>query len=133
MDFTTALFALSSMVFVGYLTRSTFAAPAMHTRAASWLLPAGLSLAFFLYSVYTIWVEGPLGFYTDHTRDFWGMQIWMDLLMGVAIAWTFMAPRARQLGMRVAFWMIFVVATGNVGLMAMLARLLWLQDRRQLA
>lgn len=127
MTLTVALFALSSLAFVVFLARSTFATK--HTGpTGAWAIPAVLSLAFFLYSGYTIWLEGPLGFFVDHTRTLWGIQIWFDLLMGVSIAWLFMVPQARKHHMNIAFWMVFVIATGNVGLMAMLARLLWLHE-----
>lgn len=133
MTLTTALFATSSIAFLAFLARSTHALEQAAPSDGRWALPAGLSLAFFLYSSYTIWLEGPLGFYTEHTRDFWGIQIWFDLLMGVAIAWFLLVSQARKHGMNVVFWMIFVAATGNVGLMAMLARLLWLQEKRRAA
>jgi hypothetical protein len=99
-------------------------------RPNAWLLPAALSVAFLAYSLWAIAVEGPLGFWTEHTRNLWGNQIWFDLLLAVAIGWTFVAPQARALGMRLVPWLLLVVGTGCVGFTAMTARLLYLQERR---
>lgn len=95
----------------------------------TWMLPAFLSLAFFAFSAYTGLVEGPLGFWVEHTRNLWGNQIWFDLLMSTSIGWLFMVPQARALGMRLPVWLVLVAAAGNIGFMAMLARLLWLHEQ----
>ncbi len=97
-------------------------------RFAGWIFPALLSLAFFGFSLYAILIEGSTGFWVDHTRNAWGNQIWMDLLLAVALGWFLIVPRARSLGMRLMPWFIFVLATGSIGFMAMLARLLYLEQ-----
>ena len=60
-----------------------------------WLLPAAVSLAFLLFSVQTVMAEGALGFWTEHTSDLWGNQIWFDLLLAVGIAWFLVVPLAK--------------------------------------
>jgi hypothetical protein len=92
-----------------------------------WKMPAFLSLLFALFSAYTVATEGPLGFLEEHTRTLWSSQIWFDLLLGVAVALWWMVPPARKVGMRVTAWLALVVVTGNIGLLAMLSRLWWLQ------
>ena len=94
----------------------------------AWLLPAGLSAAFLVWSLMSVAREGPFGFWAEHTRNLWGNQIWFDLLFAVAIAWSLIVPKAQALGMRVWVWMIFVVTTGCIGLLAMMARYLYLNE-----
>lgn len=97
-----------------------------------WMLPAAASLGFLLFSLYTISIEGPTGFWTEHTRNLWGNQIWFDLLLGVGVAWYFLVPQARAVGMRPLPWLIAVAGSGCIGLLAMTARVLYLQDRKPL-
>lgn len=93
-----------------------------------WLVPAGLSAAFAAFSLLAVLREGAFGFWPEHTRNLWGNQIWFDLLLaaGVALAW--LLPRARALGMRPLPWAVLVVCTGSIGLCALLARVLYLEQ-----
>ena len=59
----------------------------------------------------------------------WGNQIWLDLLCAAATAFIVLLPRARAAGMAVWVWLAFLIATGSLGLLAMLARCLWLEGR----
>jgi hypothetical protein len=104
------------------------AADGVHTKNR-WLFPAAASLAFLLFSLHAISAEGMLGFWTEHVRNFWGNQIWLDLLLAVGIAWYFVVPQAKALGMRPLPWLVLVACTGCIGFLAMTARLLYLRDR----
>lgn len=42
-----------------------------------------------------------------------------------------MLPHAKALNMRLPFWAVVVVSTGNIGFMAMLARMLWLREQAE--
>ncbi len=95
-----------------------------------WLLPGILSLLFLLVSLQAVLREGPMGFWTEHTRNLWGNQIWFDLLLGVSAAIAFMIPRARAMKMNVLIWGILCLATGSIGLYAFISRLLFLESRR---
>jgi hypothetical protein len=95
----------------------------------SWTLPAGAAFAFFLWTAVAAFREGPKGFWSEHTRNLWSNQIWFDLLLAAATALTFMAPRAREVGMRAVPWTLFVLATGSIGLLAMCARISYLEAR----
>jgi hypothetical protein len=95
----------------------------------SWLFPATLSLLFLLFSLQAIVSEGSLGFWAEHTRNLWGNQIWFDLLLGVGIGWYLVVPQAKALGMRLSLWLALIVCTGCIGFLAMIARLLYLQER----
>ena len=95
----------------------------------SWLFPAMLSLLFLLFSVKAIVSAGLLGFWVEHTRNVWGNQIWLDLLLGIGIGWYLIVPQARALGMRLYLWLALIVCTGSIGFLAMIARLLYLRER----
>ena len=97
--------------------------------SVGWALAAAICALFLGWSVYTVMAEGPLGFWPNHTRDAWGNQVWFDLLIAVAIAWTLLLPRARAAGMRIWPWLALIAATGCIGLTAMFARLRFLEAR----
>ena len=65
----------------------------------------------------------------NHTANLWGVQVWWDLLISVTVALFLIAPRARAAGMNLPLWTLFVVATASIGLLAMCARLFWLESR----
>lgn len=96
----------------------------------SWVVPALFSLLFFAFSIASIISEGPLGFWPEHTRNMWGNQIWFDLLIAVCIGWFFITPKAKALGMKLLPWGLIVLGTGCIGFTAMVARVLYLQERR---
>lgn len=97
---------------------------------ASWRLPALAGTAFLVWSLIAIVREGPFGFWTEHTDSLWGVQVWMDLLLAIAVALSALVPAARAEGMRVGPWIALVCCTGSIGLCAMAARLLWLRGAR---
>ncbi|MCK0127979.1 hypothetical protein [Erythrobacter sp. F6033] len=91
-------------------------------------IAAALSGGFLAYSVGTIAQDGLLPVWTNHTTNMWGVQVWWDLLFAVGIALFFIAPRARKVGMNVPLWSLAVVATASIALLAMCARLFWLEN-----
>lgn len=94
----------------------------------AWLIAAVLGAGFAGWSLFAIATEGPFGFWTEHVRNAWGVQIWFDLLLAAGCALVFMVPEARRLGMRPLPWVVFVLCSGAIGLMAMLARILYLRQ-----
>jgi hypothetical protein len=96
-----------------------------------WLIPAALSLLFLLFSIQAIMTEGLFGFWTEHTRNLWGNQIWFDLLIAIGIGWFLIVPQAKALGMRPVPWLVLIVCTGCIGFSAMMARLLYLQENAE--
>ncbi len=102
--------------------------PNMQPIKNSWLFPAMLSILFLLFSLQAIASEGLLGFWVEHTRNLWGNQIAFDLLSGVGIGWYLVVPQAKSLGMNLYVWLIIIACTGCIGFLAMIARLLYLQD-----
>ncbi len=95
--------------------------------AVDWRVPATISMLFLGWSLYTIASEGFFAFWGEHTRNAWGNQIWFDLLIAVAIAWTLLLPKARAVGMRTWPWLALIFASGCVGLAAMFARCRYLE------
>lgn len=96
----------------------------------NWLLAATVSAAFLVYSVWPMTSIAPFGFWTEHVRNAWGIQIWFDLLCAISVAWFFIVPRAKLVGMRPLPWLIPVFALGSIGLLAAVARLFWLERNR---
>jgi hypothetical protein len=94
-----------------------------------WIFPAILSVVFLLFSLEAIISEGIFGFWTEHTHNLWGNQIWFDLLFATSISWFFAVPQAKSLGMRPLVWLIFIICTGSIGFLAMISRFLYLRQR----
>lgn len=127
MEFTTFLPPLAGALFIAFAVARIAIASA--ARKNSWLLPASLSFGYFLFTLSSVVVEGPFAFWAEHTRNLWGNQIWLDLLLSAAIAWCFLVPRAKATGMRLLPSLAFVIGTGSIGLLAMTARLLFIESR----
>ncbi len=106
-----------------------YAAKPAAARANAWMFPAALSAGFALFSIYTIFIEGILPVWINHTSNLWGNQVWFDLLIGFGISWVFLVSEGRRLGMSPWPWALTLFATGNIGLLAMLARILYLRNR----
>ena len=96
----------------------------------AWMLPAALSAAFAAWSVATAGIEGPTSFWTEHTRNMWGNQIWFDLLLAAGTGWVMLAHQAKGLGMRLLPWLVLIVSSGSIGLLAMAARILYPKQTR---
>ncbi len=101
-------------------------------RKGVWMLPAGLSILFLVYSIQTIVTEGGLGFWSQHTSSLWGTQIWVDLLIAIGIGWYYVVPKAKKLGMRTLPWVFIILASGCIGFLAMVARVFYLEEKRTL-
>jgi hypothetical protein len=93
-----------------------------------WQFPAILSLLFAGWTAFTVWSEGPLGFWSEHVRNAWTNQIWFDLLLAFSMTWIMLMQRARKLRMKLWFWLLFFLCSGSVGLLAMFARCLYLEQ-----
>ncbi|MEE4153745.1 MAG: hypothetical protein V2I27_06265 [Erythrobacter sp.] len=90
-----------------------------------------LCVVFGAYTAVQIAREGVIMFFTNHSHNLTGLQVWWDLLMCALIALFFIAPRARAAGMNVVPWALLVGTTASIGLLAMCARLFWLEARAQ--
>ena len=122
---TAALAGGAAFVFGGAM----IALRAGRTGTGFWRIPAVLCALFAGWSFWAIGTEGPLGFWTEHTRNRWGVQIWFDLLLAAGAAWFLAAPEAKRRGMALAPWLALIACTGSIGIMAMLARLQFLREK----
>ncbi len=95
-----------------------------------WAIPAGLGVLFLIFSLITVAQDGLLQFWVNHTANLAGNQVWFDLLIAVAISFYLIAPRAKAVGMPLLPWAIAIIATACVALLPMLARMMWLEQRR---
>jgi len=92
-------------------------------------LAAALSAGLAAFTAIVLATEGVMPVWDNHTANLWGVQVWWDLLIAVTIGLALIAPRARAAGMNLPLWVLFVVATASIGLLAMCARLFWLEAR----
>jgi hypothetical protein len=93
----------------------------------AWVFPAVLSVVFLAFSVLAVVQEGPVGFWSNHIQNLWGNQVWFDLLIGFGLAWVFLVPRAKAVGMNVWPWIFAPLLTGNIGVLVMAARVFYLE------
>ena len=92
------------------------------------LLAAMLSAGFAAFTAVQIAQEGVMMFWTNHSQNLTGTQVWWDLIICAMVALFFVAPRARKQGMNLPLWALFVGCTASIGLLAMIARLFWLEN-----
>ncbi len=119
---------LGGLGFVVYAL--ALASGALMERPGLWRFPAIVCGAFLAWSLYAIATEGPTGFWPEHTRHAWGNQIWFDLLLAASVALAFLVPQSRKLGMRPMPWVILVICTGSIGLLAMTSRIMYLREHK---
>jgi hypothetical protein len=94
------------------------------------VLAGALSAGFGAFSAVTVATEGVFPLVLNHTSNLWGVQVWWDLLFSLGVAFFLILPRARAQGMNVPAWTAFILATASIGLLAMAARLFWLEAAR---
>ena len=92
-----------------------------------WWVPALLSAAFFVGSLRAIATGGSLGFWAEHIRNDWNNQIFLDLLLSASCAYFLLLTRARAVSMHLLAWFMVIATTGSIGLLAMIARVLFLE------
>lgn len=114
----------------GFLAAMPLVIRARRPQRGAWVAPAAIAAVFFLFSGWTVAREGLLGFWTNHNSSLWGNQVWADLLMAIGAAFFLIAPRARAAGMNLWLWFFLIVCTGSIALYGMLARLLYIEERR---
>jgi hypothetical protein len=92
------------------------------------VMAAILSAGFAAFTAVTVAVEGVFPVILNHTSNLWGVQVWWDLLFSLSVGFFLILPRARAVGMNVPVWTAFVLTTASIGLLAMAARLFWLEN-----
>jgi hypothetical protein len=94
-----------------------------------WLVPAAVAAILAAGAGLTVADAGLFGFGPLLTASPWGLQLWVDRLACLAAAFFLLQNRARAAGMKSEVWVLVVIATGGVGLLAMLARTVQLERR----
>ncbi|WP_285712898.1 hypothetical protein [Erythrobacter oryzae] len=92
------------------------------------VLAGALSAGFAAFTVVTIASEGVFPVILNHTSNLWGVQVWWDLLFSLSVATFLILPRARAVGMNLPLWVAFILLSASIGLLAMAARLFWLEQ-----
>ncbi len=101
--------------------------------AGNAVLAGALAAGFAAFTAVTIAAEGLSPVIANHTSNLWGVQVWWDLLFALGVATFLILPRARAAGMNVPLWTALILATASIGLLAMAARLFWLEQQSQAA
>jgi hypothetical protein len=94
-----------------------------------WLVPASVAAVLAAGAGVTVAEAGLFGFGPLLTVSPWGLQLWVDRLACLAAAFFLLQNRARAAGMKSEVWVLVVIATGGIGLLAMLARTVQLERR----
>lgn len=94
----------------------------------NWMVPTVRWALFFGFSVYAGVNEGATGFWPEHIRSLWGNRIWFGLLLAVSVGLSLLVPQAKSLGINPLPWVVLAVATGSIGLLALLGFVLWKQQ-----
>ncbi|MEO0687327.1 MAG: hypothetical protein AAFY76_20325 [Cyanobacteria bacterium J06649_11] len=120
---------LALLFFVIFVSFITFKDVDVSKSKKIWIFPAVLSILFLIFSLFAVITEGSLGFWSEHTRSLWGNQIWFDLLFAASIGWFLVIPRIKAVEMNPLLWLILVVSTGCIGFLAMISRMLYLEEK----
>ncbi len=95
----------------------------------AWLVPAVAAGLLAVGTGGAIAAEGLFGFRPLLTASPWGLQLWFDRLVSVAVAFFLLQNRARAAGLKSEVWVLLVIVTGGIGLAAMLARTVYHERR----
>ena len=95
-----------------------------------WLVPLAAFVSLAGWTLAALAIEGPANLLPVYTASHWGLQAWCDRLVCASIAFFLMQNRARSAGMKSETWVILVIFTGGLALLAMLARMLYLERRQ---
>lgn len=115
---------LLTLAFAAYILARSGPSP-----KGAWRFPAAVSAVFAGFTAYQIATDGIVMFWTNHSVNATGNQVWFDLLFSVCIGFVLLLPIARGRGMAIAPWAFFVATTASIGLLAMLARAMYLAER----
>ena len=95
----------------------------------AWLVPAVVVVPVAAWTGLAIAEAGLFGFWPMVTSSPWGLQVWFDRLLSVTAGFFLIQSRARAAGMKSEVWVLVVIVTGSIGLLAMLARTVYLERR----
>ena len=91
-----------------------------------------LAVLFFAGSLRAVATGGLFGFWSEHVRNDWNNQIFLDLLLSAGCACILLLKRSRAASMPVLPWFFAIAGLGSIGLLAMLARVLFLEQKARI-
>jgi hypothetical protein len=94
-----------------------------------WLVPATIAALLAVGAGLTVAEAGLFGLRPLLTASPWGLQLWVDRLACLTAAFFLLQNRARAAGVKSEVWVLVVIVTGGIGLLAMLARTVQLERR----
>ena len=97
--------------------------------ASAWLVPVVAVVPFAVWTGIAVAGEGIAALLPALAGSDWRLQVWFDRLMSVTAAFFLLQNRARAAGMKSELWVLFVIFTGSIGLLLMLARTLYLERK----
>lgn len=100
---------------------------------SSWILAASVSAAFLVLSLGVMAREGLGALWGALQVNAWAPQVFLDLVLAAVTALVLAAPRAHRVGIRMAPWVILTLLTGSIGLLALVARIFYLEGRTKVA
>jgi len=104
--------------------------PAQSRRGVRWSVPLVAAMMFASLTAWAVLEGGPTGFWPEHTRNAWGVQIWFDLLIAAMVAFLALLPELRRNGMQPPMWFGLVALTGSICVLLMASRLVYLRQRQ---
>lgn len=98
-------------------------------KSSPWMFAAAISILFLVFTLWVVAREGFTGLFAAHEVNLWGSQVFIDLVIAAVTGLFLMAPRARRVGVGLAPYVGLTVLTGSIGLLALVARVLYLESR----
>ncbi|MEM1081806.1 MAG: hypothetical protein AAGH65_09525 [Pseudomonadota bacterium] len=95
----------------------------------AWLVPLIVVIPVIGWTGYTLVDEGLGSFFPMLMQTKWGLLIWIDRLLCLTVAYYLLQNRARSAGMKSDLWVLAIVTTGCIGVLLMLARMVYLEDQ----
>jgi FtsH-binding integral membrane protein len=95
----------------------------------SWVLPAFLAVAFFLFTIWTmVKISQPFEFVLEHPHSLWGAQIALELINALFLGIYIAKVQSQQYRFRTWPYMLLTALTGSPGLLALAARVLYARN-----
>ena len=90
-----------------------------------WLVPVAVVVPFAAWTGFAVAEQRLADVLPMLMASPWGLQLWLDRLVSVTVAFFLLQNRARAAGLKSEVWVIAVIFTGSIGLLLMLALTLY--------
>lgn len=82
------------------------------------LVPTTILAAFLALTAHAIRIDGLFGFLDVHATGPWGLQVIVDLVLGLSMFLVFMVPDAKRHGIPAAPFVVATLTLGSIGALA---------------